>query len=526
MKHFLAFLTAYLLLHSPLAAQTEGGGEPVIARAGGVFVSEREFLERFELTPGSHRRTRSSLESGKLTTLYSLVAEKLLAQEALTMGLDRNENYQKAMLELTKLLARDELYLLEVTQQVSISSGDLNRGIAQARTELLVSFLFFATEEDAMFVRSQMTAASDFDRLRIDTSMNVLRDTATVIWGDAEEAIESGAYSLEEGEISMPLQAGDGYYLLRLDRVQPSSFYTSLPSRVLRERVEARLRTREENRRAEEFIRQIMAGKVAYSPSERFESFAREVASVYADNRQGDLTSMTPAMADELRTLCGRTVADTLIIAGDRVWTVGEAIADLEKKGFAVRGDVRKRTPMRLYESFREWTEQEMLAQEALRRGLDGLPVVQKRIEPWRDAYLAALMRARLYSGINVSDAEVYAYMNSLDSGWTVPRVQVRELKTGSLKEVGEAYGALEEGAPFQEVVEMYSIDPIGRRRGGLTAFFPITERPPVGEIAWELEIGERFGPLRDSAAVYLFEVVAKDSLTILGDSARFAQAR
>jgi hypothetical protein len=295
---------------------------------------------------------------------------------------------------------------------------------------------------------------------------------------------------------------------------------------VLRERVEARLRTREENRRAEEFIRQIMAGKVAYSPSETFESFAGNVASVYADNRQGDLTTMTSAMADELRTLCGRTVADTLIIAGDRVWTVAEAIVDLEKKGFAVRGDVRKRTPMRLYESFREWTEQEMLAQEALRRGLDGLPVVQKRIEPWRDAYLAALMKGRLYSGITVSDAEVYAYMNSLDSGWAVPRVQVRELKAGSLKEVGEAYGVLEEGATFEEVVETHSIDPIGRGRGGLTAFFPITERPPVGEIAWELEIGERFGPLRDSAAVYLFEVVAKDSLTILGDSARFAQAR
>jgi parvulin-like peptidyl-prolyl isomerase len=430
------------------------------------------------------------------------------------------------MLELTKLLARDELYHLEVALKVAISPEDLNRGIAEAQTELLVSFRFFETEADAKFVRNQMTAGSDFDRIRIDSSMNVLRDTATVIWGDAEEAVESGAYSLEEGEISMPVQAGEGYYLLRLDQVQPSSFYTGLPPHVLRERVEARLRARRETARAEEFIREIMAGKVAYSPSEVFGSFEEKVTAVFADNQQEDLTSMTPPMAEELRVLCGDGLTDSLIIAGERIWTVSDAITDLTRKGFAVRGDVQKRTPVRLYESFREWAEQEILAQEAFRRGLDGLSVVQKRIDPWRGAYLAALMKAKLHGSITVSDAEVYAYMNSLDPNRAVPLVQVRELKTGSFPDMGRAYGELEDGATFQDVVERYSIDPIARERGGLTEFFSVTERPPVGEMAWELPIGERFGPLRDSAFVYLFEVVAKDSMTFSADTARFVQAR
>jgi parvulin-like peptidyl-prolyl isomerase len=526
MKHFLVLLAALLLLTLPLPAQTDGGGEPVIARVGDVFVAEREFLERFELSPGSHRRVEGGLEVQKLKTLYSMIAEKLLAQEALATGLDRTETFRRAMLELTKLLVRDELYHLEVALKIAISSEDLNRGIAEAQTELLVSFLFFETGGDANFVRSQVKAGSDLDRIRIDSSMNVLRDTATVIWGDAEEAVESAAYSLEEGEISMAVQAGDGYYLLRLDRVQASSFYTGLPPHVLRERVEARLRARRETARAEEFIREIMGGKVAYSPSEVFGSFEEKVTSVFANNRQEGLTSMTPSMAEELRVLCGSGLTDTLIIAGERIWTVSDAITDLTRKGFSVRGDVQEKTPLRLYESFREWAEQEILAQEGFRRGLDGLPVVQKRIEPWRDAYLAALMKAKLYGGITVSDAEVYAYMNSLDPNRAVPLVQVRELKTGSLTEMGRAFSELEDGATFQDVVGTYSIDPIAREQGGLTEFFPVTERPPVGEMAWELPIGERFGPLRDSAAVYLFEVVAKDSVEISSDTARFVQAR
>ncbi|MCK5573334.1 MAG: hypothetical protein KAJ12_11270, partial [Bacteroidetes bacterium] len=283
---------------------------------------------------------------------------------------------------------------------------------------------------------------------------------------------------------------------------------------------------RKETHRAVEFIREIMAEQVAYSPSETFKEFAEKVTTLYARNRQGDLTTMTPAMADELRTACGDSLLDTLIVAGDRIWSVNDAISDLQRKGFAVRGDLRQRTAGRLYESFREWTEQECLAQEALRRGLDGLSSVQRRMEPWRDAYLAAMMKSRLYDGISVSDAEVHAYVNSLDSSWSVPVVQVRELKTGSMRELGEAFGELEEGASFKEVVERYSIDPIARERGGLTDFFSIAERPPVGEIAWQLDIGERFGPLQDSTSVYLFEVVAKNSQALEDDSARFTQAR
>ncbi len=526
MKHVPAFLSVFLLLHMHSLAQTDGSSESVIARAGDTFVWEREFVERFELTPGSHRRRYGNLEAEKLTTLYSLVAEKLLAQEALVLQLDRTEVFENAMLGLTKLLARDELYHLEVTQKVSVSAEDMKRAVGQARAELLVSFLFFEREEDALFVRNQMTTGADFERLKIDSSMNVVRDTATVIWGDADEVIESAAYSLKEGEISMPLRAGEGYYLLRLDRVQPSSFYTSLPSPVLRERVESRLRARKETARAEEFIREMMVGKVAYSPSQRFQAFSEKITTVYAESRQGDMTRMTPTMADELRALCVGTLRDTLIIAGEKIWTVADAITDLAKKGFAVSGDVRKRMAMRLYESFREWTEQEILAQEALRRGLEGLPVVQQRLQPWRDAYLSALMKVKLFRGINVSDAEVYAYMNSLDPNRVVPQVQVRELKTGSMEEMGEAYGELEEGASFEEVVEKYSIDPLGRARGGLTDFFSIAERAPVGEIAWELEVGERFGPLRDSSAIYLFEVAAKESSVVETDTARFSQAR
>ena len=79
-------LCALLLLIPLLSVHAQGGNDPVVARAGNAFISEREFQERFELTPGLYRHRKAQLEQEKLTFLYSMIAEKLLAQEARERG--------------------------------------------------------------------------------------------------------------------------------------------------------------------------------------------------------------------------------------------------------------------------------------------------------------------------------------------------------------------------------------------------------------------------------------------------------
>jgi hypothetical protein len=90
-----------------VSARASDQGEPLLGRAGGVPVTEREFRERFELTPGLYRHKDSRLEAEKQEVIYSMVAEKLLAQEALARRLDADSLYQLALSEVTKLLARD-----------------------------------------------------------------------------------------------------------------------------------------------------------------------------------------------------------------------------------------------------------------------------------------------------------------------------------------------------------------------------------------------------------------------------------
>jgi len=527
---FLFRATLVTVLLAPFVSEVslpqQSSPEPIIGTAAGVEITEREFRERFELTPGLYRNRRDRLDEEKLITAYSLVAEKLLAQEALARGLDQEEAYQQALAQVTKLLARDELYYREVRQRVTVSAKEVAEGVWRARKELLLRYLFFASEEDARFVRSLFTSPEDFLTMRLDSSIDVLRDTATVIWGDAEKVIEETAYAMSEGAVSPVVAAGEGFYILYLEQERPSGFYTRLPPDVLRERVGSTIRSRKERDRMVEVVRSLVSGQRGYSPPGIFDQFATRLRTTLLAQFAEPPYTMSPAVVSEVRSTSRRILQDTLIVAGERVWTVDEAIDELAARGFVVGSDVERRTAPRLYEAFREWVEHELLAQEALRQGLDRSPEVQQRLAPWRDQLLATLMKARVARGISVSDEELLRYLSFRDSTSHLPSVRLRELRLGTLDEVSAAFDRLEKGVPFEAVVREFSLDPEVRATGGLTPLFPIAERPSIGAIAWEMEAGDRYGPVADSSGFLIIELVEKERSQAADDSTGHELAR
>jgi parvulin-like peptidyl-prolyl isomerase len=523
-------LLLLLLFFSGAApAQTEPASEPAIARAGNVFISEREFLERFELTPGLYRHRKPQLEQEKLTLLYSIVAEKLLAQEALARNLDTAALYNFALADITRLLVRDELYRQEVRAKVTVSAAEIKEGIARARRELHVEYLFFSGETDAHFVRGQLKTGKDFERSLLDSTLDALRDTATVIWGDADTTIEGAAYRLTTDGLSPVVAAGDGFYILRLLRSAPNSFYTEMPPVTLRERVVARIRMRKEQAREEIFVRELLRNKKAFSPPDLFKRFAAAVDAVFRSAYVPPSTALSATMGGAVLARLAGAEQETLIVAGLRSWTVGETVERLVTRGFAVNGDSVRGVASRLYSVFWEWSRHELLAEEGFSRGLDRSPSVQQRLAPWRDHYLAGMAQQRIREIVRVDDADVYAHMRSTDPTVLPPEVRLRVLRTSGIQEMDGAFRQLEAGVTFDQVIRSFSMDPVDRQNGGLTPFFPVTERYPLGAIAARLEPGQFYGPLRDTTGYIYMQLVERRSHTPPADTAfaaRFSRAR
>ena len=504
-------------------------GEHVIARAGDVFVSEHEFLERYELLPGFGRQARGQAEARKLEVLYSIIAEKLLAADAAARGLDTDAVIQLALRETRKLLARDALYKHEVIAKAAVSGKELSQGIALALIELSIRYIYFDREEDAGFVRSQMRRIEDFRSLRIDSSFHALRDTATLVWGEADPAVESAAYHLKQNEISPVVRAGTGFYVLTVSGVHRSPGYASLASDVLRDRVMTILRRRKEKARLEEFAPGVLRGKTGYAAPVPLNRLISALESVFAQEPRDSVVYLTPARASAVDSICAASLGDTLAVAGSRVWTVGDVVDRLAREGFGVQRTALGSIPVRLNTELKGLVQRELMGEEALRRSLDTTADVRREVEIWRQSFLAAVDRDAIAGGTNASDAEVWATLKWCDSSVTVPQVQLRELRTTTFNQMQSAMEDLGGGASMEDVVRKWSADPAARETGGLSPWFPVTDRPPIGEIAFRLRPGERYGPLDLPGGPVYFELTGKKSAPLEGDTSlarRFLQAR
>ncbi|HET6272927.1 MAG TPA: hypothetical protein VFG32_08100 [Bacteroidota bacterium] len=518
-------VTLATIAPTPIRSQSLRDGESYVGKAGEQFISEQEFLQRFELLPSLYRDRKSQLETAKLELLYSIIAERLLAQEAEARGLVSDTLFQREFGEINALFARDQLYRDEVSAKVTVTQDEIRNGIAQAQRQILVSFLFFGKEEDARFIRSRIRTVQEFDRLRLDSTMLALRDTATVIWGNAEPAVEEAAYVLKPGEVSPVIMAGNGYYIFVRTKVVSSKFFAGMQPGVLREYVAEKIRVRKERVRASEFVDEILRDKVGYARPEPFKLVARAFIEVFGREDRDSLIILTLERSLGVRKVLGATANDTLVVAGNTVWTCEQVIDRLMSRRFALPRVEVKNMPPRLNGEIKLMVQQELLGQEALRRGLDGSPEVRRQLEMWRSAYLAEMIKGYVADRVIVSDAEVYAYLKSRNGQEVLPRVQLRELQTGTLEEMRNALADLESGISWENVVTRWSNDENAKSSGGVTPPFAITARPPLGEIAGQMRVGERYGPLRAEHGVIYFELLKKESFRPAGDTS-FTAAR
>jgi parvulin-like peptidyl-prolyl isomerase len=496
-----------------------GTTESYIAKVGKSYVSEEEFQERFELTPAFGKRTRSQLDVEKLEFAYSMVAEKLLAQEAIERGIDKDTLVQAAVSNIRKLLARDELYRREVSQAVHISPGEVEAGMRQVQRELVLKYLFFENWQDADFVRKLMRTRNEFDHLRIDTSMSFLRDTVTLSWGDADVAIERAAYALKKGQISQVVVAGEGYYILTLESERSSPFYGSMQPAVFRERIEQKLRARKEKARMEGFVRQLMSKDNAYGRSTPLKALSEVLSDRAIKSGSDSMFTVTPEIANELRRHPWPVPMDSVVVVGDQVWSLDAVLDKFVATGFFFTEMNREAVFEKMNYQLKIWSQQELLAQEAMKRGLDEDPAVRKKLEMWREHINAEALKNRTQAEVKVTPAEVWSFMASQDGSLKVPEVQIRLLRTASLAVMEKALNQVSSGKSFAGVVQEWSADSAARRSGGLTDFFPMTKEP-FGPLAWEMKVGERQGPLNRSDGVYMFELVGKRTPPTTNDTA------
>jgi parvulin-like peptidyl-prolyl isomerase len=490
-----------------------------IARVGTLYISEQEFLERYELLPWQYRNRANNIEESKLVFLYSLVAEKVLAQEALARHIDWDSMYQQAVAGIKKMLARDQLYREEISGKIKVSKEEVQKAIIDAKRQLFLSFLYFEDSTDAAFVKKQLKNCKQFNRFQIDTTMAVLQDTATLFWGEAEAPIEHAAFRLKKGECSPVVKASTGFYILHVEEDLPNTFYVSMQAHVLFERVEMKLRLRKEKERLDEYLLDILKTKIGFSLPRPFKILAKTLTEVWKDECPASEKMITDSLLEILNTQCHSILQDSMVVVGSSWWSVEDVLSRLRGKIFKIDPSRTTGIAAQLNNHIRILVGQELLAEEALSRKLDDRWSVSRELDMWRQQILAKYEEMDVLRNVQVSDQDVFQYLSETNPKMHYPRVQIRELHTKDVRSMEQALEEVRAGASLESVIRKRSSDTVTAQNGGLSEKFTINTRPPLGMLAWKMHVGECQGPLKLKDEYIYIELLNKELPAHVTDS-------
>ncbi len=122
-----------LFLSTILFAQKD---ESVVAQVGSFKITANEFKLRYELSPYIPSDKNINPDSLKYDFLYSLIAEKLLANEAELLGIAKTEKFQFFFKPLEDIFVRDALFKKEVDDKIILTADDINSGITKSQVKL------------------------------------------------------------------------------------------------------------------------------------------------------------------------------------------------------------------------------------------------------------------------------------------------------------------------------------------------------------------------------------------------------
>jgi hypothetical protein len=414
----IVLLTIPIILNCILLVFPQDAVSDPVARVGIKKISKEEYIKRYEFTPGLQRQSKSKSETAKLEFLYTLIAEKLWAQEAIVLGLDKTELMEFTKREFQKIFVRDALYKKEILDIIEISSEEFNTGYYRHRTSLKVNFLFSESEKEIQNLYSLLESGFVFDSIlsaRPEAEEQV--EPIEIIYGQMADAIEDSLYNLKMSEYTVPILIPDGWYIFKLSNRIETMFGGDNDMETAKKEVERIIRARKSRILYTEYYVNFFGDKKVDVNPVLFNSLAEKISNRFEWKKENNLLTdniLYNLSSDDVHFIEKEFGADSLSIDFLNFKTdpisLKHFIRILAFDGFSTEGYHKDIVDIYLDDKIRAIIEQELLAREGFNRGHNLLPEVQADVNMWVDNYLFQVLQNKFIDSVQVADNEVQAY--------------------------------------------------------------------------------------------------------------------
>lgn len=206
-------------------------GEKVIAQINGKEIREDDFKMRFSRLPAS-LKTRYSDEKGKKEFLEEIIKRELLLQEAKRLGIERDRVLLERIEEMRERMTLNEFLQREVEDKLVTTDKELedyynlHREEFKSPDEARVSQIVVKSDEDGKVVLNKLHNGADFARMAKEFSIDIATKNSGGNLGIIQKGriypqLDSAIFSMNEGEISGPIETETGYHIVKLHEKRP-----------------------------------------------------------------------------------------------------------------------------------------------------------------------------------------------------------------------------------------------------------------------------------------------------------------
>ncbi len=418
--------------------------------------------------------------------LSAMVAERLLAREALDMGLasDPDVVLELETDERALLLSNFGRARFYDTQVVTADQfGDL---VQRVYSQTEARHLYATTQAGAAALRARLIAGETFETLAAETFADSLLATSggylgTFGFDEMDPGFDQAASELEIAQISQPVRTATGWSIIEvLSRTNlPRPTPTELAAK--RPELEAYLkRTRALEDRTAYVRAQTQALDARYEAS-AFDDLAALIAG----------TAVVPSQ-EAMTQWLGQRLVSFGPASSRRSWTLG----DVREMAALVPGETRDRVQSDA--DLRAFVEglivQDAMLTEARAMGLDRAPAFASEMRAARDRRLVYARRTQLMqvdAPPDSVDAHLERYAETMVRD---ARVEVSEILLDS-RATADSLKALLPAQPFALLAQRHTLRPGAAQAGGSLGFVAERELGVIGPDVFAASQGDVLGP-------------------------------
>jgi len=501
---FINFITAFNLY-----AQNKNEN---LATTGSITISSEEFTRRYEFTPHPQNKI-SNLIDPKREFLLTIIAEKLLAQEASKLGLNRDEDLASLINYLKGIFLRDALYQIEIKNKITFSDSLFKIGQERIKKIFSLKFLFAQDINEIDSLYTLLNNKVNFDSLLVTRDEYAEQDSIKkVTFGEMHPLVENQVYNLLPGLFSKPIKMKEGWYIFKVSSIETKGGISldeeTKVKRIISNRIEDEL--------YEKFYKDFFQGITVSTDKELFEQLVNQFFNYLNENeKQFSKTAkvnfqLGEVELKEITKLMRNEHSKTFIKFPENPISVKQFLNYLMFSGINFNQVDFSYIQKILSTTVFNYIKNELLIREALKRGYDKLPSVQNELKIWNEYYLSQRLMNKIYLSKSATDEEALHFYNKENRVVHLPdSIKIAELTTNNLDTISEILENIINETNLVALAKKFENRIINASKV-VSDFFPVTQRGEIGKIASQMEMNQIYGPIKTSEGYSLIQLIDK----------------